>query len=313
MRRRGRSYGSCRTWPAISRLSGRLRSWINKRRPRAIRRRRQRCRKRNGNYLLVSQESVRRAASRLPLVGRGETAALRRSKPKTSYEGKPNADGGRRLPPVGRPRSNSRGADLKRQTTLWKKTNAIGGRRLPPVGRPRSTSRVSALKPHHAPWRKTIAIGGRRPPPVGRPRSTSRVSALKPHNAPWRKTIAIGGRRPPPVGRPRRSKSNQKGDPSGGVASLQPPGSFFNEKMLRRDDFPWPLVADRGAAFQAAMPPFVGAFFLRAAALFRPGDRPCHRTLRDVPFAACRYAGQLDNLRPIGNRPLAPVNRVPSG
>src|SRR5664279_1989494 len=133
MRHHGRSYGSCRTWPAISRQSGRLRSWINKRRPRAIRRRRWRCRKRNGNYLLVSQESARRAASRLPLAGPGGTA-LRRSKTKTSYEGKTNA---------------------------------------------------------------------------------------------------TGRRRPPPVGRPRRSKSNRKGDPSGGVASLPPPGSFFNEKMLR--------------------------------------------------------------------------------
>src|ERR1019366_3424466 len=135
MRRRGRSYGSCRTWPAISRLSGRLRSWINKRRPRAIRRRRQRCRKRNGNYLLVSQKRVRRAASRLPLVGRGGTAALRRSKTKTHYEGKPTQSGG---------------ADC-----------------LPLVG-------------------------------------------------------------------PRKSKSNQKGDPCGGVASLPPPGSLFNENMLVR-------------------------------------------------------------------------------
>src|SRR5450759_2822570 len=40
------------------------------------------------------------------------------------------------------------------------------------------------------------------------------------------------------------------------------------------------------------MPPFVGAFLLRAAALFLPGDRPCHTTQRDVPFAARRYAGQ---------------------
>src|ERR1035437_1871110 len=41
------------------------------------------------------------------------------------------------------------------------------------------------------------------------------------------------------------------------------------------------------------MPPFVGAFFLRAAALFRPGDRVLFRSLRDVPFAARRYAGQI--------------------
>src|ERR1035441_8798847 len=93
MRRRGRFYGSCRTWPAISRRSGRLRSWINKHRPGTIRRRRQRCRKRNGNCLLVSQESVRRVASRLPLVGPAGTVALRRSKTKTSYEGKPKAVG----------------------------------------------------------------------------------------------------------------------------------------------------------------------------------------------------------------------------
>src|ERR1019366_6818082 len=45
----------------------------------------------------------------------------------------------------------------------------------------------------------------------------------------------------------------------------------------------------RSVAFQPAMPPVVGAFFLRAAALRRPGDRPRHRTLRAVPFAACRY------------------------
>src|ERR1019366_6114829 len=47
------------------------------------------------------------------------------------------------------------------------------------------------------------------------------------------------------------------------------------------------------------MPPFLGAFFLRVAALFRPGDRPYHRTLRDVPFAAFRYAGQLGKLMPL--------------
>src|ERR1035437_6819909 len=102
MRRRGRSYGSCRTWPAISRRSGRLRSWINKHRPGTIRRRRQRCRKRNGNCLLVSQESVRRVASRLPLVGPAGTVALRRSKTKTSYEGNQKQSGAAdRLPLVG--------------------------------------------------------------------------------------------------------------------------------------------------------------------------------------------------------------------
>src|ERR1035437_1325824 len=47
------------------------------------------------------------------------------------------------------------------------------------------------------------------------------------------------------------------------------------------------------------MPPFLGAFFLRVAALFRPGDRGCHRTLRDVPFAACRYAGELGKPMPL--------------
>src|ERR1039457_7377609 len=131
MRRRGRSYGSCRTWPAISRRSGRLRSWINKHRPGTIRRRRQRCRKRNGNCLLVSQESVRRAASRLPLVGPAGTVAHRRSKTKTSYEGKPKAVGGRRPPPVGRSeeqRLNSSHLVIsyavfclkkKRQETMW--------------------------------------------------------------------------------------------------------------------------------------------------------------------------------------------------
>src|SRR5664279_1861536 len=55
----------------------------------------------------------------------------------------------------------------------------------------------------------------------------------------------------------------------------------------------------RSVAFQAAMPPFVGAFFLRAAALLRPGDRPRHRTLSDVPFAACRDAGQVVNPMPL--------------
>src|ERR1019366_8097845 len=45
--------------------------------------------------------------------------------------------------------------------------------------------------------------------------------------------------------------------------------------------------------------PFLGAFLLRVAALFRPGDRPCHRTLRDVPFAAFRYAGQLGKPMPL--------------
>src|ERR1017187_10491039 len=136
MRRRGRSYGSCRTWPAISRRSGRLRSWINKHRPGTIRRRRQRCRKRNGNCLLVSQESVRRAASRLPLVGPAGTVALRRSKTKTSYEGKPKEVGGRRPPPVGRPRTNNRASALKHHKIPWRKTIAIGGAqsRLPLVG-----------------------------------------------------------------------------------------------------------------------------------------------------------------------------------
>ena len=65
----------------------------------------------------------------------------------------------------------------------------------------------------------------------------------------------------------------------------------------------------RSVAFQAAMPPFVGAFFLRAAALLRPGDRPRHRTLSDVPFAACRYAGQAGNLRRIVNPPAGPFGR----
>jgi hypothetical protein len=60
----------------------------------------------------------------------------------------------------------------------------------------------------------------------------------------------------------------------------------------------------RSVAFQAAMPPFVGAFFPRAAALFRPGDRPRHRTLRDIPFAACRYAGQDGILRRVENPAL---------
>src|ERR1019366_9561989 len=129
MRRRGRSYGSCRTWPAISRRSGRLRSWINKHRPGTIRRRRQRCRKRNGNCLLVSQESVRRAASRLPLVGPAGTVAHRRSKTKTSYEGKPKAVGGRRPPPVGRPRTNNRASALKHHKIPWRKTIEMGGRK----------------------------------------------------------------------------------------------------------------------------------------------------------------------------------------
>ena len=35
-----------------------------------------------------------------------------------------------------------------------------------------------------------------------------------------------------PLVGPRKSKSNQKGDPCGGVASLPPPGSLFNENML---------------------------------------------------------------------------------
>jgi hypothetical protein len=48
------------------------------------------------------QGSVSQAAMRLPLVGRGETAALRQSKTKTSLEGKPTQPGGAdRLPLVG--------------------------------------------------------------------------------------------------------------------------------------------------------------------------------------------------------------------
>jgi hypothetical protein len=48
------------------------------------------------------QGSVSQAALRLPLVGRGETAALRQSKTKTSLEGKPTQPGGAdRLPLVG--------------------------------------------------------------------------------------------------------------------------------------------------------------------------------------------------------------------
>jgi hypothetical protein len=46
--------------------------------------------------------SVSQAAMRLPLVGRGETDALRQSKTKTSLEGKPTQFGGAdRLPLVG--------------------------------------------------------------------------------------------------------------------------------------------------------------------------------------------------------------------
>src|ERR1039457_777785 len=122
MRRRGRFYGSCRTWPAISRRSGRLRSWINKHRPGTIRRGGPRCRKRNGNCLLVSQESVRRAASRLPGLRPAGTVALRRSKTKTSYEGKPKAVGGRRPPPVGRARRKKRASALKHHKIPWRKT-----------------------------------------------------------------------------------------------------------------------------------------------------------------------------------------------
>src|SRR5450759_3165246 len=43
------------------------------------------------------------------------------------------------------------------------------------------------------------------------------------------------------------------------------------------------------------MTPFVGAFFLRANALFRPGDRPCHR----MPLAAMR--GRMEGV-PSGSR-----------
>src|ERR1035438_119453 len=160
MRHHGRSYGSCRTWPAISRLSGRLRSWINKRRPRAIRRQRQRCRRRSGNYLLVSQESVRRAASRLPLVSPKGNAALRRSKTKTSYEGKTNATGGAdRLPLVG-PGTTAEFRLSNTQTHYEGKAVQSGGAHHGPVGRPRINTRVSALKRQQRNYgRKTIAIG----------------------------------------------------------------------------------------------------------------------------------------------------------
>src|ERR1035437_2725527 len=72
----------------------------------------------------------------------------------------------------------------------------------------------------------------------------------------------------------------------------------------------------RSVAFQAAMPPFVGTFFLRAAALFRPGDRPHHRSLRAVPFAACRYTGQFAKLRatqrvPVYRRKWLVANPMP--
>ena len=57
------------------------------------------------------------------------------------------------------------------------------------------------------------------------------------------------------------------------------------------DDSGWGTSSQhRSVAFQAAMPPFVGAFFLRAAALR-------HRTLRNVSFAACRHVGQAGSLR----------------
>ena len=138
-----------------------MRRWINRRRPRATRRQRQRCRKRNGNCLQVSQESAQRAALRLPLVGLEEVAALRRSKTKTSYEGKPNATGGRKPPPVGRPRSDNRVSVLKYHRQPWRKAIAIGGvRGRLPAGRPRSNTRVSALKYKiHATEAKTNAIG----------------------------------------------------------------------------------------------------------------------------------------------------------
>jgi hypothetical protein len=69
--------------------------------------------------------------------------------------------------------------------------------------------------------------------PLVGPGSTPEFQLLNANNATTGgKPLQSGRRRLPPVGRPRRSKSNQKGDPSGGRRLAPPPGSFFNEKML---------------------------------------------------------------------------------
>jgi hypothetical protein len=70
--------------------------------------------------------------------------------------------------------------------------------------------------------------------PLVGPGSTPEFQLLNANNATTGgKPLQSGRRRLPPVGRPRRSKSNQKGDPSGGRRLAPPPGSFFNEKMLK--------------------------------------------------------------------------------
>jgi len=73
------------------------------------------------------------------------------------------------------------------------------------------------------------------------------------------------------------------------------------------DDSGWGTSSQhRSVAFQAAMPPFVGAFFLRAAALR-------HRTLRNVSFAACRHVGQAGSLRATQRVPRQPAHRPALG